>query len=159
MFEFLKLGLVDHPSNIAGVVDVKTLRYTDFRQKAVHRFLSGHIHRLHKVRNKIGLKDHHARQQDFFGNAIGLDDGVQRLLIVLDINLHPAGVSLRQGVGLVAPEGPGQGQGAVDAGHHDGGAGAGGKMKHFVHQGQPLGGGRRKGPHTGQRCRNTGGHG
>ena len=128
------------------------------RQVLVDQRLVRHPHRLERVRHVERVVAHHRRQQHAFGNAEELNDGVERLLRALAVELDPAGVALRQAVGLVGPEGPRRSHRAVDVRHHDRGARAARVVQQLVHQQQPLRGGGGEHAHPGERGRDAGRH-
>ena len=70
------------------------------------------------------------------GDAHGLDHVVVGFLRVLAEDLDPAGVARAHGVGVVAVDVDGGGQGAVDDHHDDGQAHRGRDVQDLPHQGQ-----------------------
>ncbi len=125
------------------------------RQEGIHRLLRRYTHRLERMRDVERVVAHHHRQQHLLGDAERQDRRVQRFLRALGIELDPAGVALREAVGLVRPECPGRGHGAVDVGHHDRRARAARIVQQLVHQQQALRGGGGEHAHARQRGGNA----
>ena len=128
------------------------------RQEGIDQFLRRHAHRLERMRDVERVEVHHHRQQHPFGDPERLDHRVERLLRALGVVLDPAGVALREAVGLVGPERPRRRQRPVDVGHHDRCARAARVVQQLVHEQQALRGRRREHANAGERGRDAGGH-
>ncbi len=76
---------------------------------------------------------------------------IGRCLVVLGEQLQPAGIALRQRIGVVVPDVDRRADGAVGDGHHDGKAEAGGVVYRLGHEQQALRGGRGVGARAGRR--------
>ncbi len=53
------------------------------------------------MRQKERIEIDHTRKVDFLGNIVCLQNGVQNLLITLDVELHPARISLREAITMI----------------------------------------------------------
>ena len=75
----------------------------------------------HRVRQHERVLAHHHRQQHarVLGEAVGQQDRVEHLLVVLAVELDPAGVAQHQRVAVVDPDVPRRAERAVDRHHHD----------------------------------------
>ena len=111
-------------------------------QELVHLLLGGNLHPLGHVGQIEAVEADVDGQQDVLvlGNAVGHDHGVQNLLVVLHIDLQPAGVTDGQGVLGTAPQGLGRDHLAVGHGHDHRQTQGGGPEIGLIHQGQALGG-------------------
>jgi hypothetical protein len=116
------LGLVreveptDHPRLLG-----QSVRQFERRQEAVDRLLVGDLGHHHRVReHERVLADQH-RQQDarVLGQPVRRQDRVEDLLVVLAVELDPAGVAQCEGVAVVDPDVPRRAEGPVDRHHHD----------------------------------------
>ena len=93
------------------------------------------------------------------GDADRHDAVVVGLLVVLAVELYPAGVAAAHGVAVVAVDVDGPREGAVHRGHDDGQAVAGGYEEHLPHEGVALGGGGGHGARARGRRADDGAHG
>ena len=71
----------------SGLRRVEPVRRRVVRQVGIHRGLRRHGHRLRAMRDVERIEVHQHRQQRCFGNAEGLQHGVQRLLRALHVIL------------------------------------------------------------------------
>ena len=107
---------------------------------------------LHRVGEEEAIQTDHGggKHIGMFTDAHGGQVEVQHVLHGSGVELEPAGVPLGHGILVVAPQGPGCHQGAVDHGHDHGDAAAAGDTADLVHQGEAHGGGGGGGPHAGE---------
>ena len=137
---------------------VETMGRRVRRQEGINQFLRGDAHRLERMRDVKRVEVHHHREQHPLGDPERLDHRVERLLRALRVVLDPAGVALREAVGLVRPERPGRRKRSIHIGHHDRGPRAARVMQQLVHEQQALGSRRREHANASERRRDAGSH-
>ena len=162
-----QLGL--HDNGAVGVVAVcDGLRRGE---QAVGRLVGAHELRhggvVHELAALVGVARGEAvergenRQHDLgvLSNAEGAHRVVVGLLGVLGKHYDPTGVAHAHDVGVVGVDVDGRRDGAVDVGHDDGQAHAGGDGQLLVHERKALRGGRSHGARAGSRRADGGAHG
>ena len=87
-----RLGRVEHHARLEA------------REERVHLLLRRHVHALDGVGEDEAVHADHHRQRQLLGQPEGLDVQVERLLVVLGIELDPARVALGHGVAVVVPD-------------------------------------------------------
>jgi len=90
------------------------------RQKPIHTFLVGNIHRFIGMGKKKSIQYHHDRQVDLFGKSIGQQGCIENFLAILAIELNPACIPLGQTVCLIHPDIPPGRQRTINLCHDDG---------------------------------------
>jgi hypothetical protein len=134
-----------------GSLRVEHLARLEGRQVGVDLLLRRDVEALVGVRQDEAVHAHHHRHRQLLGEAEGLDVQVGRLLVGLGVELDPAGVAHRHGVGVVVPDVDRRADGAVADGHDDGQAQARRVVHRLGHEQQALAGGGGVGARAGRR--------
>ena len=112
------------------------------REKPVDVLLGGNLDRHDGVGQDVAVVTDHDRGVEGLGDLVGLNDGIDDLLVVAAVDLNPARVALGHRVLLVVEHVPRGGHGAIDAAHDQRQPPAGGPMDQLAHVGQAVGAGR-----------------
>ena len=102
-----------------------------------------HIHLFHRVGENEAIHAHHDGQRKLLGDLECLDVKIGRLLIILGVQLEPAGIALRHGIGVIVPNVNGAADRAVGYCHDNRKAQPGGVVHGLHHEEQTLRGGSR----------------
>ena len=136
----------DHGIDVHRVFRIEIVKRFIRRQEGIHGFLRGNRDRHHGMGEPEAVKADHARDHCALGDLVGQHHHVEHFLVVHAIELHPAGIALRDGVLHIVEDGPGSAQAAVGHGHHHREPRAGRPVKLLVHVGQAVCRGCRKDP-------------
>jgi len=108
-------------------------------EKSADHFGVGDFDRHYGVGEDEAVVADHDGAVDLFGDPVGLDHGVQDLLVVPAVDLDPACVPLGDGVLLVVEDRPGGADTAVHAAKDDGEARARRPVELLVHVEEAVG--------------------
>ena len=132
-----------------------------FPHKALNCFILHQFDVFHRVGGDKAVHADHHRQTDIpsFRNGEGLDIVVIDLLIVLRVDLDPAGVPGTHGVGMVIVDVDGAGESAGGHCQNNGQSGGCRHIQKLIHQSQTCGGSGADGPASRSGSADADGHG
>ena len=149
----LEEGLgTDHRPDRHGVRGVEQLPGLEGGHERVDLLLVGDVDLVVGVGEDEAVHADHHRQRDLLGDPEGLDVQVERLLVRLGVELDPAGVAHRHGVGVVVPDVDRGSDRPVGDRHHDRQPQARRVVERLGHEEDALGGRRRIGARAGGGC-------
>jgi len=109
----------DHGANRHRILGIEHLPGFVRWQERVDLFLAGYVHALVGVRQNEAVHAHHHRQADLLRQLERLDVQIKRFLVGFGEQLNPAGVALRERVGMIVPDVDRCADCTVGHGHHD----------------------------------------